>query len=165
MFRRHISIILEPRSSPYLDLERLPRDTEMHVIKSKYILKQALEHMHQFCMTAMLNSPAFWPKIFVLSKLTSIPTNKPWSGQRLEHWTMTALTMEVLMGSLTWLHLCQPSSSQETFGHSSGNSIFSGLFRYALAAWQKARRKSLVMTSGTWLCLLVQKHSVSPDLA
>lgn len=166
MFGHHISIILEPRNSPYLDLEwRLPRDIEIHVIKSKYILKQALEHMHRFWMTAM-TSPAFCPKpVFMVSNLTSILANEPWSGKSFEHWTMTSLTMEVLVGSLTWFELCQPSSSQVTFGYGSGNSIFPGLFGYAVSAWQKTRRKSLVMTFGTWHCLLVQKHSLSLDLA
>lgn len=141
------------------------RDIEIHVIKSKYNLKQALEHMHRFWMTAM-PSPAFCPKpVFMVSNLTSILANEPWSGKSFEHWTMTALTMEVLVGSLTWFELCQPSSSQVTFGYGSGNSIFPGLFGYALSAWQKTRRKSLVMTFGTWCCLLVQKHSLPLDLA
>jgi len=72
--------------------------------------------------------------------------------------------MEALVSSLTWFQLCQPSSSQVTFGHASGNSIFLGLFGYDLSAWQKTRGKRLVVTFGTWLCLLVQKHSLCPDL-
>lgn len=44
IFGHHISIILEPRNSPYLDLElRLLGDTGTHVTKFKYILKEALE--------------------------------------------------------------------------------------------------------------------------